>query len=104
MNPFEVLDPPPHGLTRLRAGLNERRRLAVTWRLALATAAAALLLLWWAQPSDAVDLRAAAGVRFEDPVADVVGRGETGVQVMPSSDPHVVFARVSSTPSGNTPP
>ena len=44
---FEVLEPPPHGLTRLRARLEERRATRLAWPALLAVATLAVLVVLW---------------------------------------------------------
>lgn len=88
---FEVLEPPPHGLTRLRARLEERRsrRLAGPL-LVLASAAAVLTVALWPRPeAPRVDFSAALITAPEG----VTARGETAVEAQPSSNPNVVIYR-----------
>ena len=100
---FEVLEPPPHGLTRLRARMAARRaNRLLRPALALAFAAAvALLLVPREAPVDlSADLRASltgslVGLGSDGaPVAALDGRS-LGVERLPSGNPKVVLYRVA---------
>ncbi len=94
---FEVLEPPPHGLTRLRARMNERRASRAVWR-ALAVSAAVVLagvVLWPRQQVRAPDFTAyLAGLTATG--APVEGRGETAVELLASRNAEVVVYRAST--------
>ncbi len=91
---FEVLEPPPHGLTRLRAAMEEKRRHRVMWpAVVAASAAAALLLLMPRQPDPLVS---AARAELMAPADAVTGHGDTAVEALPSSTPGVVIYRVAT--------
>lgn len=95
---FEVLEPPPHGLTRLRAQLAARR--ARCWKGALALSAAATLVVVLLTPRPHAnpferDARAALdALRADGPGLEA--RGSTGVQALPSSTPRVMLWRVTA--------
>ncbi len=93
---FEVLDPPPGGLTRLRSRLAARstRRRAVL-SLGSALAAACLVVLWVA-PRETPGLVMAAQALVATSREAVEARGTTAVEAMPSSNPSVVLYRVSA--------
>jgi hypothetical protein len=93
---FEVLEPPPGGLTRLRARVSERtsRRRAA---LSLATAVGAVcVLVLWVKPAPPPPLWVAAQALVAPPSEPVEARGATAVEQLPSSNPQVVIYRVSS--------
>jgi hypothetical protein len=109
---FEPLDPPPGGLTRLRAGLRAERRRRIRNRSlagALATAAATALLVVFLVPGGGAaaplpglesDLLAVKLGLAEAP-AEVVSirpdlRREYAVRQVPTSDERVVFYMVGS--------
>jgi hypothetical protein len=109
---FELLDPPPGGLTRLRAGLRAERRRRTRNRTlagALATAAAAAILLVLLVPgggartplpgleSDLLAVRLGLAEAPEEVVSvrpDL--RREYAVRQVPTSDERVVFYLVGS--------
>jgi hypothetical protein len=98
---FEVLEPPSHGWTRLKARLEERPRRR--WRWAVAIAAAALLLaviVWPKRPAEvsvvAELARSAAGPSFGvAPQGRALAVIEGAAERLPSSDPSVVLYRVA---------
>lgn len=96
---FEVLEPPPHGLTRLRARMAARRARRVLWPALVFSLAALLVLLFLPPREPPVDLRASyAASVFNARGAPVTALDGSAVAVerMPSSNPQVVLYRVSS--------
>jgi hypothetical protein len=102
---FEVLEPPPHGLTRLRARMATRRATRLLRpALALALAFAAVVVLLFvprAAPVDLTpDLRASLTGSLLGlgsggaPVTSLDGRA-AAVERMPSGNPKVVLYRVA---------
>ncbi len=98
---FEVLEPPPFGLERLRARRDEQpRRLGTLVLVGLATCAC-LVLLRWPRPS-AVDLVSLARATSAAPMmghavlSEVTALDNTGVLALPSTDPQVSLYRVAS--------
>lgn len=96
---FEVVEPPPFGLERLRARLGEQRRAPTKWVLAGAMATLLLVLVWWPRETP-VDLVGATSSFFNAPTRDVTSLDvSTGaVLELPSSNPEVILARVSTLP------
>ncbi len=109
---FEVLEPPPGGLTRLRARIGrERRRRVRRWSLAMAAAALALAALTapllprgdagpWAPGAPDVDALALQ-VGLGEPPAETVSirpdlRRRYAVREVPTTDERVVFFMVGS--------
>lgn len=95
---FEVLTPPPHGLTRLRARMAERS--AVRWIrpvLAVSLAVSAVVVLLVPRGDDSLALEARAMTQAG---AAVTARGDTAVEPMVSTNPGVVLYRVTARPSG----
>lgn len=109
---FELLDPPPGGLARLRAGLRADRGRRVRNRslaAAVATAAAAALLAVFLAPDEGAPSRLpglesdllAVKLGLAEPPAEVVSirpdqRREYAVRRIPTSDERVVFYVVGS--------
>lgn len=92
---FEVLEPPPHGLTRLRARIDERRYLRVgRWLLVSAIAAAVLVVLW---PRERVDLLTPAAALTQQREA-VEALGDTRITPLTSTNPHVAVYRAFAAP------
>jgi hypothetical protein len=96
---FEPLEPPPHGLTRLRAGMEERRARRVLWPVLATSLAVAVLavVLWPREETPRVDFSAAV-TAMTSTSAPVQALGETGVEPLRSSNPDVVVYRAF--PSG----
>lgn len=96
---FEVVEPPPFGLERLRARMAEQRRAPTKWVLAGAVATLLLVFVVWPR-SAPVDLVGATSAFFVAPTRDVspldVSTG--AVLELPSSNPEVILARVASLP------
>lgn len=93
---FEVLEPPPHGLTRLDARLRERNSARLARRLALGLAMSAAAVVLTLLPRAEPELSQAARTLASVPGEAVVARGETVVQPMASSTGNVVLVRVSA--------
>jgi hypothetical protein len=107
---FEVLDPPPGGLARLGARLDQRAsraRRATFVAVPLAFALAALLVFVLGRPR-APDLVAAAranagidpsrlGLADPPPRIAIVDSQTTGMVSVPTTDPNVVFVWVGTT-------
>ncbi|MBE2253897.1 MAG: hypothetical protein IAE78_30490 [Myxococcus sp.] len=98
---FEVLEPPPFGLERLRARLSSRRRPVSA--LVLAGAALGAVVVLMASPGrSGVDLvslargSAAAAMVADVQVPEVVGLGQTGALRVPTQNDDVVLYRVAS--------
>lgn len=100
---FEVLEPPPHGLTRLRARMAARRARRVLGPALVGSLAALLVVLFFPR-DEAVDLRAsyAASVfNAGGPPVTALDGSAVAVERMPSSNPQVVLYRISSlSPAG----
>lgn len=96
---FEVVEPPPFGLERLRARMATPRRAPTKWVLAGAVVTLVLGLVWWPR-SAPVDLVGATRTFFSEPTRDVSSLdASTGaVLELPSSNPEVILARVASLP------
>lgn len=95
---FEVLEPPPHGLTRLRARLAARRARRLLWP-ALVSSLAALLVVLFVPREQPVDLRAALADSVfgaEGPPVSALDGSALAVERLPSSNPQVVLYRVAS--------
>lgn len=88
---FEVLEPPPHGLTRLRAAMEERKRRPVVWPVLVA--AAAVLIIVKVEPPNTFTTELER--RGQPQSEAVVARGETAVEAVPSSSSDVVIYRVA---------
>ncbi|MDP1829401.1 MAG: hypothetical protein Q8L48_39410 [Archangium sp.] len=100
---FEVLEPPPHGLTRLRGKLASRRVNRVLWP-ALVMAVAAALVLFFIPREAPVDLRqrlvgGVFGPGSGPPVSALDGRA-LGLERLPSGNPQVVVYRVAVLEAG----
>ena len=93
---FEVVEPPPFGLERLRARIAEQRRTPTRWVLVGAVATVLLLVFWPRSP--AVNLVGATSSFLSEPTRDVTSLDpSTGaVLELPSSNPDVILARVAS--------
>lgn len=93
---FEVIEPPPFGLERLRARMAEQRRGPTRWVLAGAVATLVLVLVW--PRTGAVDLVGATSGFLSEPTRDVTSLDtSTGaVLELPSSNPDVILARVAT--------
>jgi hypothetical protein len=92
---FEVLEPPPHGLTRLRAKLASRRANRLVWpALVTAVAAAVALLVFLPRGEAPVDFRAALVMESGPPVSALDGQS-LGLERLPSGNPKVVLYRVA---------
>ncbi len=92
---FEVLEPPAHGLTRLRARIDERRYLrAGRWLLVSAITAAVLVVLW---PRERVDLLTPATALTHQQHA-VEALGDTRITPMASTNPRVAVYRAFAAP------
>lgn len=96
---FEVLEPPPHGLTRLRARMAARRANRLLWPALVLAVAAAVVLLFVPreQPVDLLVPLAASvfGANVGAPPASALDGQELGLERMPSSNPNVVLYRVA---------
>lgn len=103
---FELLEPPPGGLTRLRARLDEGRR--PVWRPLLAMAYAVAIVvagtLTSSRPPPPVDLfgavraspAASVAMGLETPGEPVaITGGEAALQRRPSSNPQVLMYRLA---------
>lgn len=91
---FEVLEPPPHGLTRLRAAMDARKKQRLMWPvLVSAVVAAVLIMVKIDQPQNALVSEFDARSRVDQ---SVTARGDSAVEAMPSSSPDVVIYRVTS--------
>lgn len=94
---FEVLEPPPHGLTRLRARMEERRARRFAWPVLVAvSAAAALAVVFWPRTEGPrVDFTAQlAAMQTET----ATGLGQTALEPLTSQNAGVVLYRVSVLP------
>lgn len=96
---FEVIEPPPFGLERLRARMAEQRRAPTKWVLAGAMATLLLVIVWWPRATP-VDLVGATRGFLSEPTQNVTTLdAETGaVLELPSSNPEVILARVATLP------
>lgn len=95
---FEVLEPPPHGLTRLRARLEERRAMRLAWPALLAVAALAVLVVLWPRSvTPGADLQTPLTQVTATPVG-VQGRDGTGVEALRSENPRVIVYRAFASP------
>jgi hypothetical protein len=97
---FEVHEPPPHGLTRLRVRMEERRASRILRpALVLAMAAAAVTVVLWprAPEQDRVDFTASVA-NLDSMSGDVMGLGETAIEPMKSTNPKVVLVRAMPAP------
>ena len=94
---FEVVEPPPFGLERLRARMAEQRVAPTRWVLVGAVATVLLVLVFWPR-SPAVNLVSATSSFLSEPTRDVTSLDpSTGaVLELPSSNPDVILARVAS--------
>ena len=107
---FPILDPPPGGLTRLRARIREdRRRRRRSWGLATAGIAALVLAVLVLMPAR-TEIRGLPGLESDllaiqlgivDPPREPVSirpdlRGEFAVRRIPTTDERVVFYLVGS--------
>lgn len=100
---FEAREPPPHGLTRLRARMEERRHSRALRRtvLALATVAGTLLLVvaWPRTQSNVPNVDFTPNVAAMGALpngADVMALGDTAIEPMRSTNPNVVIVRAMS--------
>jgi len=96
---FEVLEPPPHGLTRLRARMEERRARRFAWPvLVTASAVAVLAVVFWPRAEGPrVDFTAQLEAMK---VETATGLGQTALEPLVSQNAGVVLYRVSVMPSG----
>ena len=107
---FEPLEPPPGGLTRLRARLGERR--APAWRPVLVAASALAFVVVGTltsrapQPADLYsavrsDPEAAVAMGLDTPQAEpaAITGGAAGLLRLKSSNPQVVMYRLATLPS-----
>lgn len=94
---FEVVEPPPFGLERLRARMAEQRRAPTKWVLVGAVATLVLVLVWWPRTAS-VDLVGATSSFFNEPSRDVTSldASTSAVLELPSSNPDVILARVAT--------
>ncbi|MGV3622121.1 MAG: hypothetical protein ACO1OB_14960 [Archangium sp.] len=90
---FEVLEPPPNGLTRLRAAMNEERKRRVMWPVLVSAAVAAVLIFVRLEPPNELVNEFTERSRSDQPV---MARGDSAVEALPSSSPNVVIYRVTS--------
>ncbi|PZR08585.1 MAG: hypothetical protein DI536_24055 [Archangium gephyra] len=91
---FEVLEPPPHGLTRLRAAMDERKKQRLLWPvLVSAVAAAVVVVVNVGRPPNALASEFEARARAGE---SVTARGASAVEALPSGSPEVVIYRVTS--------
>jgi hypothetical protein len=99
---FEPLEPPPHGWTRLKARLEERR--ARRWPVAIAAVAAVVLALVLA-PKPRPDAEVEAALRSGFIVSnEALTLKDGAAQQLPSSDPKVLLYRVSVMNRNEAPP
>lgn len=93
---FEVVEPPPFGLERLRARMDERRRTPTRWVL-VGAVAMVLLVMGWPRTAS-VDLVSATSTFFTEPLHDVTSldAATSAVLELPSSNPEVILARVAT--------
>jgi hypothetical protein len=101
---FEPLEPPPHGWTRMKARLGERR--ARRWPIAVAAAAAVVLavLLPKPGPRPGSDVEAALRGAMLDVPGEPLRVKRGAAQRLPSSDPNVLFYRVAVLNADEAPP
>ena len=99
---FPQVEPPPHGLARLRAQIKRPRRAVGWW--AVAAVAALVLVVLGLRPSDSVDLMpdvraaaTAAGLGLEAPISEPVLLASSGAALvrLHSGNPQVVLYRVA---------
>lgn len=107
MKLFEVLEPPPHGLTRLRAKRAARRGRRWAWP-ALAVALAATVTVLFVVPREApVDFGASLqGSLFAPgagPAVSALDAQVLGVEALPSGNPRVLLYRVAVLSAASAP-
>lgn len=94
---FEVLEPPAHGLTRLRARMEERRARRFAWPVLVGVSAVAVLavVFWPRTEVPRVDFTAqVAAMKVET----ATGLGRTALEPLVSQNAGVVLYRVSVMP------
>ncbi|MEW5738656.1 MAG: hypothetical protein AB1938_06995 [Myxococcota bacterium] len=104
---FEVVEPPPGGLTRLKARLDAEGSQRPWWILGPAVAAAAVLVLLLVRPSVEplrTDVWSRASLGISRPAQDVtlLHASEPMVQLSPASSDVAVFV-VLAAPEGEAP-
>lgn len=97
MSLFPVIEPPPGGLTRLRAAMAERRK-TPAWPPLLAGVAALLLVVvaLFGSPQGHVDLAGLAERAVYDGGAGTLVLTNGAALRVPSSNPRVVLYRVAT--------
>lgn len=104
---FEVHEPPPRGLTRLRARMEERRASRVLRPVLVVAvlAVVALLVLWPRAEVERVDFSQSVAALDAMPAgASVMALGETGVEPLRSTNAQVVLVRVFAAERANRAP
>lgn len=91
---FEVLEPPPHGLTRLRGKLASRRANRLLWPALVLASAAAAVLLFLPKSEAPAEFSAALAMEPGPPVSALDGQS-LGLERLPSGNPKVVLYRVA---------
>ena len=91
---FEVLEPPPHGLTRLRGKLASRRANRLLWPALVTAVAAAVVVLLVPRGEVPADFSASLARESGPPVSALDGQS-LGLERLPSGNPKVVLYRVA---------
>lgn len=91
---FEQFEPPPHGLTRLKSRMAERKASRIVRPvLALGVVATVLAVVFWPRaPEKGVDFSASVSA-MNAMDGDVMARGDTSIELMKSTNPRVVLVR-----------
>ena len=105
MSLFPVIEPPPGGLTRLRAAMAERRK-TPAWQPVLAGVAALLLVVLavFTNTQGRVDLAGLADRAVYDGASGQVLLTNGVAMRVPSSNPRVVLYRVATLDPAEAPP
>lgn len=89
---FEQLEPPQHGLTRLKARMAERRASRILRPvLVLGVVATVLAVVFWPRAPQVDFSPSLAAMNAME--GDVMARGDTSIELMKSTNPRVVLVR-----------